>query len=119
MTTLASKSAPVSAPPGPMRLFWLEFSSNRGALAGLILILSMVFLAAFAPWVAPHDPIEQFRDGLLIPPVWDAEGSWRFILGTDDIGRDILSRILYGARVSLVIAVVVVAVSIVIGIALG
>lgn len=119
MTTLASKSVPVSAPPGPMRLFWLEFSSNRGALAGLILILLMVFLAAFAPWVAPHDPIEQFRDGLLIPPVWDADGSWRFILGTDDIGRDILSRILYGARVSLVIAVVVVAVSIVVGIALG
>lgn len=119
MTTVSSTSAPAAAPPGPLRLFWLEFSSNKGALAGLILIVTMVLLAAFAPWVAPHSPIEQYRDALLKPPVWYDNGSWRYILGTDDIGRDILSRILHGARVSLVIAVAVVAVSIVIGIAIG
>ncbi|GFZ84418.1 ABC transporter permease subunit [Elstera cyanobacteriorum] len=119
MTAVSSTSAPTAAPPGPLRLFWLEFSSNKGALAGLILILTMVFLAIFAPWVAPHSPIEQFRDALLKPPVWYADGSWRHILGTDDIGRDILSRILHGARVSLVIAVAVVAASIVVGIAIG
>ncbi len=115
----APSAAPIVAPPGPFRLFWLEFSSNRGALAGLILITVMILLAIFAPWVAPHSPIEQYRDALLVPPVWAEEGTWRFILGTDDIGRDVLSRILFGARVSLLIAVIVVAVSIVVGIGLG
>ena len=59
----------------------------------------------FADFVAPYSPIEQFRDAVRAPPVWEAGGSWRFVLGTDGDGHDMLSRLIYGARVSLFIGV--------------
>jgi dipeptide transport system permease protein len=65
-------------------------------------LLGLFLAALFAPWLSPHDPIEQFRDALLQPPVWSG-GSHEFPLGTDDLGRDMLSRLLHGARFSLFI----------------
>jgi len=108
-----------AAPPSSLKDFWRSFSSNKGALAGLIYFVLVVLCAVFANVLAPHDPIEQFRDALLTPPAWDPAGSTRFLLGTDDIGRDVLSRLLFGARLSLMIGLVAVVLSMLPGIALG
>ncbi|MBO0222629.1 dipeptide ABC transporter permease DppC, partial [Vibrio parahaemolyticus] len=67
----------------------------------------------------PHAPDEQFRDFLLVPPVWESGGSWQFILGTDDVGRDLLSRLMYGARLSLLVGCLVVVPSLIMGVTVG
>ncbi|MFO1171732.1 MAG: ABC transporter permease subunit [Hyphomicrobiaceae bacterium] len=106
-------------PPGPMRAFWNAFSENRGAVIGLILVCLIILMALFAPLLAPFDPVEQFRDKTKLPPVWADGGNWSHLLGTDALGRDMLSRIIYGSRISLFIGFAVMLVSAVIGIALG
>ncbi|WP_431768984.1 dipeptide ABC transporter permease DppC [Xenorhabdus nematophila] len=103
----------------PMEEFWHYFKRNKGAVIGLAYIVLVLVVALFAGLLAPHGPAEQFRDSLLIPPVWQEGGSWQFILGTDDVGRDILSRLMYGARLSLLVGCLVVVMSLVMGIFLG
>ena len=105
--------------PSPFVAFWIAFRENRGAIFGLVLLAIIVAMALLAGLIAPHSPIEQFRDAVKAPPVWEAGGSWRYILGTDGAGRDMLSRLIYGARVSLFIGLAVMSVSFVIGGALG
>ncbi|EHG8683697.1 dipeptide ABC transporter permease DppC [Salmonella enterica subsp. enterica serovar Cerro] len=92
---------------------WGEEGNFIDALAHMILI------AVFANFIAPYNPAEQFRDALLAPPVWQEGGSWAHILGTDDVGRDVLSRLMYGARLSLLVGCLVVVLSLVMGIILG
>ena len=99
--------------------FWFYFRQNRGAVAGLVVFLLLVLTALCAPVLAPHDPILQYRDALLVPPSWTEGGRAEFLLGTDAVGRDILSRLIFGARYSLFIGVVVVAVALVGGILIG
>ncbi len=99
--------------------FWHYFRQNRGALIGLVVFLTIVVIAVFAPFFAPHMPNEQARDALLTPPVWQAGGDPRFLLGTDAVGRDILSRLIYGARFSLFVGIIVVIISLVGGILVG
>lgn len=82
------------APKTPLREFWDHFSHNKGAVVGLIFIVSIFLVSICAGWIAPHDPIAQARDSLLLPPAWVDGGNWNFILGTDDVGRDILSRLI-------------------------
>ncbi|WP_434357774.1 dipeptide ABC transporter permease DppC [Parasalinivibrio latis] len=106
-------------PLSPFAEFWGYFSQNTGALIGLIYIALVIAVALLANVVAPHDPAEQFRDALLVPPAWSEGGDWRFILGTDDVGRDILSRLIFGARLSLLIGCLVVVLSLVLGVFLG
>jgi dipeptide transport system permease protein len=79
----------------------------------------VILIALLAPWIAPHDPTLQYADARLRPPVWDAKGSWEFVLGTDAVGRDMLSRLMHGARFSLIIGVIVVSLSVIGGITLG
>lgn len=98
--------------------FWFALCKRRAALLGLAVCLAMILLALLAPWVAPHSPIEQHRDALLAPPVWSG-GSWRFPLGTDDLGRDLLSRLIWGARVSLAVGFASVLVAVIPGVLLG
>ncbi len=107
------------APPGPLLEFWRQFSANRGALLGLGIIGLLSILALTAPWLAPHPPDEQYRDALLLPPAWLSGGNRHFFLGTDDVGRDILSRLMYGASISLSIGCLVVTFSLVVGTTLG
>jgi ABC-type dipeptide/oligopeptide/nickel transport system permease subunit len=83
--------------------------------AGLALI---VVIAVFAPWLAPHDPATQALSDRLLPPVFDG-GTWKYPLGTDELGRDLLSRIVYGARVSIVVGLLAVLVRMVAGVAIG
>lgn len=101
-----------------MAEFWRDFRRNKGALAGLGVMALVLFCAIFANVIAPHNPIEQFRDALLTPPAWSG-GNAKFILGTDDIGRDIFSRLIFGARLSLFIGVVAVSLSMLFGILFG
>ena len=108
-----------AAPPGPLREFWAYFSENRGAVGGLVVICIIVLGAIFADVVAPHEAHRQYRDHLLAPPVWQEGGSAQFLLGTDAVGRDILSRIIHGSRFSLIIGLIVVTLSLSVGIVLG
>ncbi|MDX7992090.1 dipeptide ABC transporter permease DppC [Xenorhabdus sp. Reich] len=103
----------------PMQEFWHYFKRNKGAVVGFVYIVLMLLIALLAEILAPHGPAEQFRDALLTPPVWQDGGSWQFILGTDDVGRDILSRLMYGARLSLLVGCLVVVMSLIMGITLG
>jgi dipeptide transport system permease protein len=108
-----------SAPPHPFREFWSYFSANPGAVGGLVVIVTLVLLAIFAPAIAPHSPYLIDDQAFLKPPFWQEGDALSFPLGTDAIGRDILSRILFGARLSLLIGLVVVTLSLSIGIVLG
>ena len=108
-----------AAPPGPLAVFWAQFRENRGATMGLFLLAFVVAVAALADVIAPHGPFEQFREAVRAPPAWEEGGSARFLLGTDGLGRDMLTRLIYGARVSLFIGVTVMCVSFVIGVVLG
>ncbi|MGO4408159.1 ABC transporter permease subunit [Bosea sp. RAF48] len=112
-------AAPSGTPPHPAREFWTYFSANRGAVAGLVVIVLVLVCALFAPLIAPHDPNLTNNAVFLKPPFWQAGGSLSYPLGTDAIGRDILSRLLFGARLSLVIGIAVVSIAIVVGIVLG
>ncbi|MES3000430.1 MAG: ABC transporter permease subunit [Pseudomonadota bacterium] len=106
-------------PPGPLREFWISFSANHGAVAGMVIIAGLLLVALFAPWLAPHLPDQTNSAVFLKPPSWQTGGSVQYLLGTDAIGRDILSRLIYGARLSLSIGLGVVAISVVVGISLG
>src|ERR1700730_1611112 len=102
-----------------VREFWANFSRNRGAVVAGAIVLILVFVALFAPLIAPHSPIEQYRDTVKIPPAWLDGGNWRFVLGTDEAGRDILSRLMYGARLSFWIGFVSVVLALIPGVVLG
>ena len=106
-------------PPGPLREFWISFSANRGAVIGMAVVATLLLVALFAPWLAPHLPDQTNSAAFLKPPAWQEGGSLKYLLGTDAIGRDILSRLIHGARLSLSIGLGVVALSVVVGIALG
>ena len=122
---MAEVNAPGSTEIAPaprasnLREFWYYFSQNKGAVLGLVVLAIIVLVALFAPVLAPHDPTLQYKDQLLRPPVWDARGSWEFVLGTDAVGRDMLSRLMHGARFSLLIGAFVVTLALLGGITLG
>jgi peptide/nickel transport system permease protein/dipeptide transport system permease protein len=92
---------------------------NKTGLAGLIIITLFSAAAIFAPVISPHDPIENALYDQLKPPVWEEGGATKNWLGTDDLGRDILSRLIYGARVSLTLGVVSVGLALTLGTLLG
>lgn len=86
---------------------------------GLALVALMVVCAAFAPWLAPHDPYEQDLMVRLRPPVWAERGSWAHPLGTDNFGRDLLSRLIYGSRLSILVGLAAMVIALTIGTSLG
>jgi len=79
---------------------------NKTAIAGLVIIVIFILVAIFAPYISPHDPLETSLYDQLKPPVWYQGGTVKNLLGTDDLGRDILSRLIYGARISLLVSVI-------------
>jgi peptide/nickel transport system permease protein len=116
-TTSASTSAVVSlaehAPVSSRSRFWAAFRRNRVAMVGLVMVALLTFAAVFAGQLAPYDPIEPHYTDVLKPP------SAAFPLGTDELGRDVFSRLLYGARISLTIGFIAQGVSILIGMTMG
>ena len=111
--------APAGAPPHPLLEFWSYFKENVGAVAGLVVIVVLVLLALSADVVAPHSPVLTNNAVFLKPPFWQQGGSIAYPLGTDAIGRDILSRLIHGARLSLLIGIAVVTLSVISGTILG
>ena len=106
-----SAAAPTAA--ARLRGFWRHYARAQGGLVGLLLVSVLVLAAALAPALAPHGPLLQARDAILHPP------EWTFPLGTDDVGRDVLARLLYGARLSLAVGGIVVVLAVLAGTTLG
>lgn len=105
--------------PSRLREFWGYFKENRGAVVGLCIFFAFIIIALLADVIAPHSPTEQYREALLQPPFWQEGGSNAFLLGTDAVGRDVLSRLIHGARYSFFIGVVVVVIAAGTGVMLG
>ena len=123
----ASSAASAVAAPGALSRFlagdvWHSFKQSPVAMVSAALVLLCVVSAAFAPWLAPHNPFDLASIDLSdarLPPAWLPDGKAAFVLGTDDQGRDILSALMYGARVSLFVALAAVLLSVLIGVGLG
>jgi peptide/nickel transport system permease protein len=96
-----------------------KLRENKGAMFGLVMVLAVIISAIFAPFLSPHDPILQDVEKRLIPPVWQTEGETNYLLGTDHLGRDIVSRLIYGARISIVVSVSAVVFSAILGTIIG
>ena len=124
-----SKQPPtlVTHPPGRLAAFFghdivYSFTRSKVTMAAALITLVIALAAIFAPWIAPHDPFDLRQLNLLeshLPPAWASDGDPRFLLGTDDQGRDVLSAILYGSRISLSVGLMSVALAAACGVALG
>ncbi len=101
---------------------WHSFKTSPMAILAAVIATLCVFCSVFAPWVAPHNPFDLASLNLSdarLPPAWMEEGSRKFLLGTDDQGRDILSALFYGARLSLAVGLASVLLSVLVGVGLG
>ncbi|QIZ82571.1 ABC transporter permease [Thalassovita gelatinovora] len=103
----------------PGQIFRNRVLNHRGFLIGSGIIAALVLIAIFAPLIAPHDPYVQSLSSRMLPPVWSEGGSWDHILGSDQNGRDYLSRLIYGTRVSITIGLGAATVGLFIGVTLG
>ena len=101
------------------RVTWDYFKESKGGVLGLLFLGLVLFCVVFADVIAPFDPSAQHRDALLLPPIWTEAGHWPYLLGTDAVGRDLLSRLMYGARYSMFIGFVVVTLAVLAGTLLG
>jgi len=130
-TPMSATTPPVVTPPaaqaGRMRRFfdsdlWYSFRRSPVAIVAALVAAICIFCALFADFVAPHNPFDlatlELSDARL-PPAWEDEGKAKYLLGTDDQGRDILSALMYGARISLFVGLASVALSVLLGVALG
>lgn len=116
-TSLATHTSPRLR--SPFASLSARLPRHRTLLLGITITGLLVLIALLAPWLAPHDPYAQSTANRMIPPVWHAAGSWEHMLGTDRLGRDYLSRLLYGARISLFIGLLAAFISGLIGTTLG
>ena len=118
--TLAGAGVTTAALPDSDRSrAWRKLIANPTAVAGAVILLFVIAVAVAAPYVAPHDPAHQSLIRRFTPPLWIHGGLSAYPLGTDQVGRDILSRIIYGARISLLVGIAAVAVSLTVGVTLG
>ncbi len=98
---------------------------NKAAIAGAIVIIIFAFVAIFAPLIAPHNPLKIYAGKGYLPPAWEDSGPTGkagnpdFLLGTDSIGRDVFSRLIYGARVSMVVGLVPMLIILIVGVSVG
>ncbi|UUM29612.1 putrescine export ABC transporter permease SapC [Vibrio japonicus] len=104
--------------PTQFERFWRSFKSNNLAMFGLWCLALIIVLTLLSPWIVPHDPQEQ-TGILLLPPSWNPEGTVEYFLGTDDLGRDILSRLLSGSQLTFGAAVIITAIASFIGCIIG
>ncbi|MEM9146225.1 MAG: ABC transporter permease [Pseudomonadota bacterium] len=107
--------------PSPGQILRRRVFGHAGLVFGLAVLIAIIAVALLAPWIAPHDPYDQVLERKLIPPVWfdSAKVTWEHPLGTDHFGRDYLSRLLWGARISLMIGFSAMLISFVIGTTIG
>ncbi len=105
--------------PSPWQRTWAAFKASHIAMVGLVMLVFFVVCALFAPIITPYDAVEQNIDGLLIPPSWMANGAISHFFGTDALGRDLFSRIVYGCQITLGSAFITVVLAMVMGVSLG
>lgn len=119
--TAQTAALPKLVEPSPGQLMRRRIVGHAGLIAGGTVLIVIVLMALFAPWIAPHDPYDQVLSRKLIPPVWydHPRATWDHILGTDALGRDYLSRLIFGARISLMIGFAAMLISGVIGTTIG
>ena len=117
MSTMTTRTLPWYAVPW-VTSGWQQIK-RYPVVALTILLVFLVIPAVFAPWVAPHDPLQGQLSQRLLPPAWEERGSMEHLLGTDKLGRDLLSRTIYGARVSLMVSLIAIFVGGIIGTVLG
>ncbi|TMP26521.1 peptide ABC transporter permease [Pseudoalteromonas rubra] len=103
----------------PLSRLWRKFKANHPALVGLWLFIALTLLALLAPLLAPYGIDQQHADALLLPPSWHDEGNVNFILGTDDLGRDVLSRLMRGATYTFGLSIVAALLTTLLGVVLG
>lgn len=106
-------------PPSPGQLARTRAWSHRGFQVGVAILVALILVAILAPYLAPHSPYQQSLPNRLLPPVWVEGGNWTYPLGTDGVGRDYLSRLIYGTRVSIIIGLGAATVGMFIGVTLG
>jgi peptide/nickel transport system permease protein len=123
---MSSTTSTPAAPGAWARFFdsdiWYSFRTSPMAIVAAVIAAICLFCSLFAPWVAPHNPFDLATLNLSdarLPPAWQAEGQAKYLLGTDDQGRDILSALFYGARISLFVGFASVLLSMLVGVALG
>ena len=121
MTDTTLSATPADQTISPAREVWLSLKANKGAMAGLVVIVVLVLAALTADLIAPYHYAEVFKECVtkMCPPVWEEGSDARFFLGADAVGRDLLSRIIYGSRYSLFIGAIVVTISLAAGILFG
>jgi ABC-type dipeptide/oligopeptide/nickel transport system permease subunit len=117
--TVATFAPPVPASDSILRINLRKFRRDHLALAAAVAVVLFVLVAIFAPWVAPYDPYDTDLLRRLQPPAWMEGGDWSYMLGCDTLGRDILSRMIYGARISILIGVAVVLIATFVGMLAG
>ena len=116
---MATSDSQINAPAKGFSLLRRRVRGHQGMIIGSLIVVSVLLIALLAPLLAPHDPYQQDLLKRLVPPVWDSRGSWEHILGTDHLGRDYLSRLIYGARISLLIGIGAALISGIIGTIMG
>ena len=116
---MAASDSQTSARNKGFDLLRRRVRGHQGMIIGSLIVISVILVALLAPLLSPHDPYQQDLLKRLIPPVWDSRGSWEHILGTDHLGRDYLSRLMYGARISLLIGIGAALISGIIGTIMG
>ena len=116
---MATADSQTSAPNKGFDLLRRRVRGHQGMIIGSVIVVSVLLIALLAPLLAPHDPYQQDLLKRLVPPVWDSRGSWEHVLGTDHLGRDYLSRLIYGARISLLIGIGAALISGIIGTIMG
>ena len=117
--TPTAPTAKVILAPTPGQILRRRIFGHRGIVIGGGIFFVIVLMALFAPLIAPYDPYHQDLIARMAPPVWQDRGTWEHILGTDQVGRDYLSRLIYGARISLLIGIMAALISGIIGTVMG
>ncbi|SDF50325.1 peptide/nickel transport system permease protein [Thalassobaculum litoreum DSM 18839] len=117
--TPTAPTAEVILAPTPGQILRRRIFGHRGIVIGGGIFFVIVLMALFAPLIAPYDPYHQDLIARMAPPVWQDRGTWEHILGTDQVGRDYLSRLIYGARISLLIGIMAALISGIIGTVMG
>ncbi len=116
---MGTSDSQTSAPNKGFDLLRRRVRGHQGMIIGSVIVVSVLLIALLAPLLAPQDPYQQDLLKRLVPPVWDSLGSWEHVLGTDHLGRDYLSRLIYGARISLLIGIGAALISGIIGTIMG
>lgn len=105
--------------PSPLENVWIEFRRSHLAVLGLMILVGFLVITLLVPFLSPYDPDLQNTNTITLPPSWEANGTVSHLLGTDALGRDVLSRLLYGARMTFGSSIIIVVIAVLVGVGIG